>query len=211
MNATACWACVVGLHEECYTPTPMDETPEFDRCCCHDKKADDDAKAFVNDVGRPMSAPGDVKDVTSTGRKRAAMVAPIFSGMLCEWAGLKYAGGGIQPMVGCRGNTIVDTKGGTSEHKQGDLHHGPDKNTLNNSVGVNLHRICVDCHHRWHGLNDKGYGKRPESGDEQFLPIVDYVKHDPDTIASEEDFELTEAWWRTRQEKRGAYPVALNE
>ena len=31
--------------------------------------------------------------------------------MLCEWAGLRYAGGGVVPIVGCAGNVIVESKG----------------------------------------------------------------------------------------------------
>jgi len=50
-------------------------------------------------VGRPMSEPSDIRDVTSTGRKRAAMMYPIFKDMVCEWAGLAKAGGGVEPII----------------------------------------------------------------------------------------------------------------
>ena len=45
-------------------------------------------------VGRPMSEPSEITDIMSTGRKRAAMMYPIFKDMKCEWANLRYAGGG---------------------------------------------------------------------------------------------------------------------
>jgi len=39
--------------------------------------------------GRPMSEPSEITDIISTGRKRAAMMYPIFKDMVCEWAHLK--------------------------------------------------------------------------------------------------------------------------
>lgn len=62
----------------------------------------------------------------------------------CEWQGKKNNGGGKSPIVGCL------------EGKQQARHHGPDKNTLNNDYG-NVHRICHQCHNRWHARNDDGY------------------------------------------------------
>ena len=103
----------------------------------------------------------EMKDPTSTGRKRAAEAAPITVGMVCEWKQLKEAGGGPEPIKGCPGNPATDR------------HHGPDKSVLNNEVGINLHRICSTCHNRWHTANDKYYGKskddRPANGAE-WLP-----------------------------------------
>jgi len=58
------------------------------------------------DVGRPMAEPSDITDITSTGRKRAAMMYPIFKDMKCEWSGLRFAGGGVEPIIGCSGNII---------------------------------------------------------------------------------------------------------
>lgn len=45
---------------------------------------------------------------------------------------------------------------GCLDGKQQARHHGPDKNTLNNDTG-NVHRICHQCHNRWHARNDEGY------------------------------------------------------
>lgn len=204
MQIEVCWACVCGLHAECYDMRMHDDAEEswFSCCCVEDEPINLEER---RGVGRPMLNPEDVTDVKSTGRKRAAMVAPIFPGMLCEWSGLKYAGGGVQPIVGCNGTTIVEEKG------SGERHHGPDKNVLNNSVGVNLHRICQSCHKRWHALNDQHYsGVRPEA-DQPYLPTDTEASfaHDPVTQASDEDYELSEAFWGTRTEKRGAYPIAL--
>jgi hypothetical protein len=150
-----------------------------------------------------MKDPNDVKDPTSTGRKRAAMVAPIFDGMMCEWAGLKFAGGGVIPIVGCAGNLISKTKG----KGQGDRHHGPDKNVLNNAVGTNLHRICMVCHHRWHELNDPFYGERPDAG-KIFIPTEDYYAHDSLTEADLDEQEESEEYWSLPVSQREGYPFS---
>lgn len=209
MIVEACWPCVASLHEECFDLRPVDGEDTFN-CCCFLTSPDSDSGQWAKEIGRPMSSLEDITDVKSTGRKRAAMLAPIFKGMMCEWAGLKYAGGGTQPMVGCSGNTIIDKKQGDGIHLQGDRHHSPDKSTLNNAVGSNLHRICVECHHRYHAMNDKHYtGERP-SGTEQWLPDPGngpIYLHDPETKATPEDVGDTEAWWATRSEKRGLYPI----
>lgn len=212
MLIDACWACVNGLHQECYAVHEMTKevTPDFDAhwlaCCCTSELAivSEDEK---RGPGRPMLDPDDVTDPKSTGRKRAAMVAPIFSGMECEWSRLRFAGGGPRPIVGCVDTLIEDKKG------KGDRHHGPDKNVLNNSVGINLHRICPNCHHRWHALNDPYYDpKRPAAG-EQYLPLDEHpaFRHDPFTYATEEEVEQSEAYWDKRTEKRGDYPFASPE
>ena len=136
-EADRCWACIVGFHDECYAPDLNVEAGEVDdglhwiTCCCAKSKVDD-AAAFATEkrgVGRPMLDPDEITDPLSTGRKRARMMAPILDGMLCEWAGLKYAGGGVVPIVGCAGNVIVESKGSDGGHR----HHGPDKNVLNNT------------------------------------------------------------------------------
>lgn len=104
-------------------------------------------------AGGQVKDGANMKDVESTGRKRAAAIAVIEPGMVCEWAYLKAAGGGVKPLIGCTGNPAAD------------VHHGPDKSTLNNELGVNLHRICKHCHHRWHSVNDPYYIKpRPAEG-----------------------------------------------
>lgn len=204
MLIDACWSCRVGLHAECYDPDWLD-AGDIDCCCSRVEPLP--AAVEKGSPGRPMLDPADITDIKSTGRKRAAMVAPIFTGMLCEWSGLRYAGGGVIPIVGCRGTEISDNKG------KGDRHHGPDKNVLNNSVGINLHRICPNCHHRWHALNDPYYAAERPEAEEQYLPLPEHVSyaHDPLTLASEEEIELSEAHWATRSEKRGEYPFPAPE
>lgn len=197
-EAESCWGCIVGLHEECLELKPVDSTEGAYQCCCFDKPRDSDEGRAVRtgEVGRPMMETHEISDVLSTGRKRAAMLYPIHEGMLCEWAGLKNAGGGVVPIVGCDGHKLTSTKGGIGELHQGDVHHGPDKNTLENSPG-NVHRICATCHHRWHAANDKFYGQRPKKedgkvdGTKPFLPLDEYelLPHDALTMADEEDFQ----------------------
>lgn len=115
------------------------------------------------------------KDPLSTGRKRAAAMYPIAPGQVCEWAGLKRAGGGVVPIVGCIGRPASDR------------HHGPDKNTMNNAAN-NVHRICDHCHNTWHALNDPYYGDRPDHT-KPFIPTgekgVDWFDHDADTKATQ--------------------------
>lgn len=145
-------------------------------------------------IGRPMSEPSDITDIVSTGRKRAAMMYPIFKDMKCEWAGLRYAGGGVEPIIGCFGSVIQPSKG----PDKGDRHHGPDKNVINNAPD-NVHRICSTCHNRWHALNNKYYGPRPPA-DEPFTPLPEYKwqAHDTSTKASDEEIADNETWWATK-------------
>lgn len=120
-------------------------------------------------LGRPQMSGADMDDPESAGRKRAAAILPdsMIKGMICEWALLKEAGGGINPIVGCHGNPATDR------------HHGCDKNTLNNERGINLHAICAYCHNRWHAANDKTYeGTRPKD-ETPWLPVGEYKTHDP--------------------------------
>jgi hypothetical protein len=202
--AEACWACVSGLHEECFDLTPIDDAGY--KCCCFDSKPGSDSDNWVKEIGRPVSSPADITDVLSAGRKRAAMLYPIFDGMTCEWAGLKNAGGGVEPIIGCNGNKLSSQKGGNGELVQGDVHHGPDKNTLANEPG-NAHRICAFCHHRWHAANDKFYGERPKKedgkidGTKPFLPLEEYVwsDHDKETQATDEEMAENEIYWASRK------------
>lgn len=160
------------------------------------------------EIGRPLMDPSEVKDPRSTGRKRAAALAPIFPEMLCEWAGLRHAGGGAVPIVGCNGHRLVDEKGQRDDGLwQGDRHHGPDKNTLNNAVGFNLHRICVSCHHRWHSLNDEFYTEPRPPADVPWAPNIPYYRHDPETKANREEYETAEQWWELSKKDRGSYPI----
>lgn len=198
--AEACWSCAVSLHEECFDMTELDEG--YKCCCANAPKQDEETRS----VGRPVSSPEDITDVLSAGRKRAAMLYPIYEGMTCEWAGLKNAGGGVEPIIGCAGNKLSPKKGGDGDLVQGDVHHGPDKNTLENSPG-NAHRICAFCHHRWHAANDKYYGKRPTKedgkidGTKPFLPLDEYelLQHDSDTRATDEEIKENEIYWSSRK------------
>lgn len=132
-------------------------------------------------LGPPVKDGTAMKDVLSTGRKRAAIAAPIAVGMICEWALLKEAGGGVVPIKGCPGNPASDR------------HHGPNKSVLDNEVGINLHRICDWCHNRWHTANDQYYGEgRPDGGVEWF-PVEAYKEHNPVSKMSKMEALLLEA------------------
>jgi hypothetical protein len=104
-------------------------------------------------------APKVYKDAVSTGRKRAAELYPIQVGQVCDWAWYKVCGGGVEPITGCTGRPATN------------IHHGPDKSTLNNEAS-NISVICTFCHNRWHAANDKFYNvPRPENG-MAWLPIL---------------------------------------
>lgn len=118
------------------------------------------------DAWRFKKSMGDFADPTSSGRKLVAEMYVITPGMVCEWANKENAGGGVHPIIGCLGNPASE------------LHHGPDKNTLNNakrSWGVgdteNIHIICSYCHNRWHAVNDPTYPPYDRIAD-QALPWV---------------------------------------
>jgi hypothetical protein len=136
-----------------------------------------------------------VTDPKSTGRKRAVLVKPLTPGASCEWAGLKFAGGGVSPIVGCIPGTESQTN----------VHHGPDKNTLNNSE-PNLHRICTKCHNRWHALNDPTYPVDPmsleDATDYTWVPQFEFKAHDPETVASVLDHAKAEDYWGTQAARR---------
>ena len=201
MIAEACWACIVGLHEECFEAVADEDRDGMWTCCCA-RNPDPDAQSF-NTVGRPVKDPSDITDVTSTGRKRAGMLYPIMADMECEWAWLARAGGGIHPIVGCAGNRIDPVKVGP---RAGHRHHGPDKNTIANDP-LNVHRICTTCHARWHALNNRYYDEPRPATDQQWLPTVPegeiLHRHDPDTIATEEDRDEDSRWWATSKADRG--------
>lgn len=143
-----CLACVVGVFEECHNPREVEGAEGFIiPCAVWLNEIDSPVRVEKerNPVGRPLIDPADSKDPLSAGRKRAAALHPILEGMRCEWAGLRHAGGGLFPLVGCDGH-LLKAKG---KHEgnlwQGDLHHGPDKNVFHNTPGVNLHAICNQC------------------------------------------------------------------
>lgn len=121
-----------------------------------------------------------LKDQQSTGRKRAAKMYPLDSNAECEWRGKKHCGGGSSPITGC------------FDGMQQARHHGPDKNTLNNERG-NVHRICHNCHNRWHSKNDEGY-----------VWGATYATHNP-VVATEEEIANSELYWmRNRPTKAPA-------
>lgn len=161
------------MHWECLSPVD-------DLCCC------DDVISFTGEPKQGYKEATDMKDPISTGRKRAAIAKPIEDGMVCEWAGLLYAGGGVEPVIGCNGNPATN------------IHHGPDKDVLNN-VDANLHRICANCHNRWHTLNDVYYGVRPTPGT-PFIPLIPFVckPHDSDTVADIKQVFQNEMNWSNK-------------
>lgn len=168
----SCAACFVGWHHKCKKPAPVADVSNeggLFSCCC----ADESSKGVSLFQPNRQKDNTLVRDVTSTGRKRAVKIKPIDPANpgICEWAYLAKAGGGIEPIVGCAGQP------------QKAVHHGPDKDTLNNDE-LNLHAICDHCHNRWHAKNDRYYGERPEAG-MPFVPkpefMEKYVAHDPDT------------------------------
>lgn len=170
-HVEVCIPCVLGFHWEC----------DEEDCCCGNTLI---SATGGNKRGGPAKSDEEVTDPGSTGRKRAAVLYPITDDMVCEWAGLKSACGGVFPIVGCVGDPV--------RNKATHRHHGPDKNTLNNSEG-NVHRICVFCHNRWHTLNDPAYG------DLKTLP--DAIPHDPDTKATVEEILANEVMWQKRKVK----------
>lgn len=140
------------------------------------------------DAWRSTKDLGQLTDPQSTGRKRAKEMYPIPQGQMCEWAGLENAGGGVVPIVGCIG------------YPASEIHHGPDKNTLNNakaSRGIgdleNIHWVCSMCHNEWHAKNDPFYpkvdGVERDYVRDQALPFVpqdptlEIHAHDADTRA----------------------------
>src|ERR1043166_6676629 len=117
--SSGCLACGRFLHDEC----------ETDPCCCHGKKVSTELSLDTNPYNKAIyKQDDDVRDPKSTGRKRAAQLYPINNADPCEWRGKRNCGGGTNPIIGCLQGFQI--------HR----HHGPDKNTLNNSEG-NVHRI----------------------------------------------------------------------
>lgn len=168
LSSQICLACATGFHWEC--PSREDNS-----CCCSES-----GPGFTTETIRsgPIKDDEDVTDPKSTGRKRAAVAYPIEEGMLCEWANLKAAGGGYYPIIGCHGRPAVAR------------HHGPDKNTLNNNSG-NVHRICANCHNRWHTRNDPLY--------DEFFGTAEWRSHDSSSIATVEEILRNEAYWLSKK------------
>lgn len=156
-----------GICRYCVVEWPHDPTEE---CISTPDETSEAIQATVtNLIGRPPKDENDMTDPESAGRKRAAALLPkdILETMICEWSMLKEAGGGIYPIKGCHNNKATDR------------HHGPDKNTLNNERGTNLHAICSYCHNRWHAANDNTYeGERPKDAT-SWTPRGEYKPHNP--------------------------------
>jgi hypothetical protein len=160
----ACIGCARGFHAECDTNCKD----------CHEDLPPV-AKTFVS-AGN-LKADYKVTDVVSTGRKRAAR---LYGNLMdkelpCEWRGKKNCGGGI-PIYGC-----------INGFRQ-DIHHGPDKNTLNNERS-NIHLICKKCHKRWHFTNDNEYKRE----------LWVETKHEPVDATHEELYAAELKWLPTRR------------
>jgi hypothetical protein len=177
----SCPPCEAEFHFECFNP-------ENNLCCC-EVSGPIIVTNNSNKRGGPIKEAEDMADPISTGRKRAAIAKPIVKGeTICEWAGLLNAGGGVTPIIGCNGNYATN------------IHHGPDKDILNNDVDNNLHRVCANCHNRWHTENDRFYGVRPTAGT-PFIPLIPYVckPHDSESKATIEQVFQNEMSWANRQ------------
>lgn len=140
--AEVCLSCAQGYYWECTRNPPC--LSQSNRTDAHDTPVD--GKRSTPSTGdrdgmKWAKADEDIKDLKSTGRKRAAVLYPLDRDASCEWRGLAFAGGGLMPIPGC--------VAGTQSHR----HHGPILLTTANVEG-NVHRICTSCHNRWHHLND---------------------------------------------------------
>lgn len=169
-----CINCKDNLHWECVNMTSAS-------CCCNGETSAPVAEEeddFTEDRSRTYKRESALKDQQSTGRKRAARKYPLDADAPCEWLGLKFAGGGKYPIIGCH------------DGLQQARHHGPDKNTLNNDEG-NVHRICTKDHNRWHARND-----------EEYEPGVISNFHDAVTKATIEEIAANEVYWLTKKVKR---------
>lgn len=203
--AFACQPCALGYHWECADPVERDDGMLL--CCCTVGSVVSKAILDDDEDGREIT-----NNLTS-GRKRAARLVPILTGMVCEFAMLRYAGGGIIPIVGCPGNVLAKVKKGADlpagTDSRGELHHGPDKTTINNAPGTNLHRICSNCHHRWHALNNPFYPKERPGPEVPWLPVDGDRRcypHDAFTLATSDEVDKSEEWWAIRTENRPEYP-----
>lgn len=190
-----CLPCATSFHQECWVPD------ESFKCCCGNV-----SEAVViestKERGGQIKDMENVGDLESTGRKRAAKLYPLDRSKPCEWAGLRNAGGGPFPILGCLGNTQVA------------IHHGPDKSTLANFVG-NVHRICATCHNRWHTLNDPMYPTERPAGNLPYTPVSGEVNpHDGVTKFTPEEFAQNGLMWADRKadsKKKKPKKVESNE
>ena len=221
-----CPACYAELHSECLWPMKLEEVSfkgaqgNIIVCCCDAEEAANDGVIEEVLIGTsttdkrgnlPQGAnksASDVRDPTSTGRKRAVKLKPIIEGMVCEWANLRSAGGGVFPIVGCEGIILTTQKG--NDERTGNVHHGPDKSTLNNS-DENLHRVCGKCHNRWHELNNPEYNEpRPKNGG-AWVPVAEFFPHDKHSLATDRQKQRDAEWWALPKGKRPNYSDYVHE
>lgn len=165
----ACLSCGRGFHDEC----------EIGCVTCHADqvqliKSFKTSNSIAAGEGAPIKDQQNIKDRLSTGRKRAAMLYPLFRDQPCEWQGKKNCGGG-QPIIGCIN--------GLQQHR----HHGPVKDPVHNELG-NVHRICNNCHSRWHAVNDPVYNEEEYKN----------TRHQPED-AEEMELLANEAKWRIKR------------
>lgn len=211
MSKDVCLACKSSFHDECQQMwDAMLADNQF--CCCEGLFSLDGTVAGIGDLDDPMAPEAYFEGYTgskdlsaysdplSTGRKEAVKKYPIKPGMVCEWAWLQYAGGGVKPIIGCPG------------HPAEAVHHGPDKNTMCNIDG-NVHRICAECHNRWHAANDEYYGERPTTPDGKIDASVPFVPlgmaplpHDPITLAKDEEIHAEDKRRRDEARRHGTIP-----
>lgn len=142
-NSCECCTISIGIRNSTDDNSVL-ERPDTDADNLSGETSHESDRAYTKTKGRPIKDPGDISDPKSTGRKRAALLYPIIEGNPCEWKALVNCGGGKHPIIGCIS--------GEQKHR----HHGPNKDTIENSPG-NVHRICHDCHNIWHSQNDKDY------------------------------------------------------
>lgn len=209
-NEEVCLACKASFHDECQTMWEGLLADNSD-CCCEGNFSmegkmptgqiveDAEIEAYF-DGYTGSKALEDYADPLSTGRKEAVKKFPITPGMVCEWAWLKNAGGGVEPIVGCPG------------HPAEAVHHGPDKNTMCNVEG-NVHRICAECHNRWHAVNDPHYGERPTTPEGKvdasvpFIPVgKHFAQHDSVTLAKDELVHAEDKRRRDDARRHGSIP-----
>lgn len=173
----ACIYCGRGFYQECISPnddgSPCGQVTDVEVFTALEEDTSKKTEGLVW-----QKDDSTIEDPKSTGRKRAAKLYPLDRDKPCEWRGLKFAGGN-KPIVGCANGF------------QRQRHHGPDKDTLNNSQG-NVHRICDECHARWHTVNDEGY---------IFAEAADMAPHDPETLATTEELAQNEVYWRVTRAK----------
>lgn len=178
-----CISYLVGRDWECEhegscvgnSPVANDFDPDFGDLVGQDSKQEGGPGVPVREINT-YKDDSTLRDQQSTGRKRAAEMYPLDREAPCEWS-KKSNVGGCKPIVGC------------IDGKQEARHHGPDKNTLNNESG-NVHRICHNCHNRWHATNDESY-----------IWGSVYAPHNPST-ASLDELLKSEALWSTKKLKK---------